>query len=59
MGGGRYGLTIGGAAPNDDACIAKLAEARGGMPGPIPAPPALPSDTKHKKPVDLLRGLFH
>jgi AsmA protein len=59
MGGGRYGLTIGGAAPNDDACIAKLAEARGGMPGPLPAPVAAPSDSKHKKPVDLLRGLFH
>jgi AsmA protein len=59
MGGGRYGLTIGGAAPNDDACIGKLAEARGGMPGPMPAVQAAPSDSKHKKPVDLLRGLFH
>jgi AsmA protein len=61
MGGGRYGLTIGGAGPNDDACIAKLAEARGGMPGPLPVVNAAPepSNGKKKKPIDLLRGLFH
>jgi hypothetical protein len=61
MGGGRFGLTIGGPAPNDDACIAKLAEARGGLPGPLPVINAAPqaSNGKKKKPIDLLRGLFH
>lgn len=61
MGGGRYGLTIGGAGPSDDACIAKLAEARGGMPGPLPVVNAAPvaGGGEKKKPIDLLRGLFH
>jgi AsmA protein len=61
MGGGRFGLTIGGAGPSDDACVAKLAEARGGMPGPLPVVNAAPepSNGKKKKPIDLLRGLFH
>jgi uncharacterized protein involved in outer membrane biogenesis len=61
MGGGRFGLTIGGPAPNDDACIAKLADARGGMAGPMPvvAPQPEAGNGKHKKPADLLRGLFH
>jgi AsmA protein len=61
MSGGRFGLTIGGQAPNDNACIGKLAGARGGMPGPMPsvAPVAPAAGGKHKKPADLLRGLFH
>jgi AsmA protein len=61
MGGGRYGLTIGGPAPNDDACISKLSEARGGMPGPLPSVAVAPQADggKRKKPIDLLRGLFH
>jgi AsmA protein len=58
MGGGRYGLTIGGPAPDDGACVADLAEARGGMPGPLPTLQAEAHGPK-KKPVDLLRGLFH
>jgi AsmA protein len=58
MGGERYGLTIGGPAPDDGACVADLAEARGGMPGPLPAVQAQVSGPK-KKPIDLLRGLFH
>lgn len=60
LGGGRFGLTIGGPAPNDSVCISKLSDARGGMAGPMPiAAPPQPSGTKHKKPADLLRGLFH
>jgi AsmA protein len=58
MGGGRYGLTIGGPAPDDGACVADLAVARGGMPGPLPTVQAQASGPR-KKPIDLLRGLFH
>jgi AsmA protein len=58
MGGGRFGLTIGGPAPNDAACVAALPQARGGMAGPLPS--TAPAQTgPHKKPIDLLRGLFH
>jgi len=57
MEGGRFGLTIGGPAPDDTACVAALPEARGGMPGPMPSVAAAPSGP-HKKPIDLLRGLF-
>jgi AsmA protein len=61
MAGGRFGLTIGGPAPNDNACAGKLSEARGGMAGPMPNMVAAPQQSggKHKKPADLLRGLFH
>jgi AsmA protein len=61
MDGGRFGLTIGGPAPNDNACVGKLADARGGLAGPMPAaaPMQAPGNGKHKKPADLLRGLFH
>jgi AsmA protein len=58
MDGGRYGLTIGGKAPDDGACVADLAVARGGMPGPLPTVQAEAHGPK-KKPIDLLRGLFH
>ncbi len=57
--GGRVGLTIGGPPPNDDGCIAQLSLARGGMPGPMPSVEAPEPAKKKKKPVDLLRGLFH
>jgi AsmA protein len=60
MPGGRFGLTIGGPAPSDSQCVSELYEARGGMPGPLPAPVAAQqSSGPHKKPIDLLRGLFH
>jgi AsmA protein len=60
MGSGRYGLTIGGPAPDDEGCIDKLALARGGVPGPMPLARVTPPDNaKRKKPVDILRGLFH
>jgi AsmA protein len=61
MPGGRFGLTIGGPAPNDSQCASQLYEARGGMPGPLPAPVAVSQQNTgpHKKPIDLLRGLFH
>jgi AsmA protein len=59
MGGGRFGLTIGGPAPDDSACVASLQEARGGMAGPMPTPQPTQSIGPKKKPIDLLRGLFH
>jgi len=59
LGGGRVGISIGGPAPISDACAGKLALARGGMPGPMPAASRGPSNTPIKKPIDLLRGLFH
>jgi AsmA protein len=59
MSGGRFGITIGGPGPDDSACVAQLAEARGGMPGPLPAPIPAQSSGPKKKPIDLLRGLFH
>jgi AsmA protein len=64
IGGSRFGFTIGSGADFDagSTCVPKLAEARGGMPGPMPAPsPALPDAAKalRKLPTDLLRGLFH
>ena len=57
--GGRFGLTIGGPGPDDSACIAALSTARGGMPGPMPTPVPVQSSGPKKKPIDLLRGLFH
>jgi uncharacterized protein involved in outer membrane biogenesis len=59
MAGGRFGLTIGGPPPNDNACVAALPQARGGMPGPMPSAAPAASSGPHKKPIDLLRGLFH
>jgi uncharacterized protein involved in outer membrane biogenesis len=60
MDGGRFGITIGGPGPDDSACVSQLAAARGGMSGPMPASaPAVPSGFPKKKPIDLLRGLFH
>ena len=61
LGGGRYGLTIGG-APSGSTCPAKLALARGGLGGPMPAvvpqQPGFNLNNIHK-PKDLLQGLFH
>jgi AsmA protein len=59
MEGGRFGLTIGGPGPDDGACVSQLAQARGGMPGPLPSISPSQSSGPHKKPIDLLRGLFH
>jgi AsmA protein len=59
MEGGRFGLTIGGPAPNDSACVAALPLARGGMAGPMPSAAPAQNSGPHKKPIDLLRGLFH
>ena len=59
MPGGRFGLTIGGPAPDDGACVSALSVARGGMPGPMPAMAQAAPSGPHKKPIDLLRGLFH
>jgi len=59
--GGRVGLQIGGAAPDDSKCVAALPVARGGLPGPLPSavPVASAAPGKKKKPKDLLQGLFH
>ena len=60
--GGRFGLSIGGAGPDDSKCIAALPVARGGTPGPLPTAVAVasgPDGKKKKKPKDLLQGLFH
>jgi AsmA protein len=56
---GRVGISIGGPAPSGDPCVAKLATARGGMPGPMPAAVRAQGAGPIKKPTDLLRGLFH
>jgi AsmA protein len=59
--GGRVGITLGGPPPAS-GCASALHVARGGMAGSIPAaaaPPDASVATKVKKPVDLLRGLFH
>ncbi len=61
MVGGRVGFSLGG--PHQaSSCTNALRVARGGMVGPLPAAGA-PSDMSAaqnvKKPVDLLRGLFH
>jgi AsmA protein len=55
---GRVGISIGGAGPGDAGCGAMLGQARGGMPGPIPAAAPTQSEPR-KKPIDLLKGLFH
>ena len=61
MGGGRYGLTIGSAQGAQSACASKLAVARGGLGGPIPAQAdaATTAPLVIRKPRDLLKGLFH
>jgi AsmA protein len=59
MANGRVGITIGGPRPNDESCVAQLALARGGMPGPMPSLAAPMPGVKKKKPIDLLQGLFH
>jgi len=53
-GTGRPGLLI-GAPPPPDECAARLAEARGGRAGPLPA--GAP-DAPRPKPADLFRNLF-
>ena len=62
LGGGRYGLTIGGAPGGSSGCAKKLALARGGLGGPMPAAaspqPGFNPNAIHK-PRDLLQGLFH
>ena len=62
--GGRVGITIGSitGADQGSACVSKLAVARNGLPGPMPAQQAAPSQEPNplrKLPTDLLRGLFH
>jgi AsmA protein len=60
--GGRVGFSLGGAAsgPLPSDCDAKLAIARGGAPGPMPAQATAPTQSLTlKKPKDLLKGLFH
>jgi uncharacterized protein involved in outer membrane biogenesis len=61
FGNGRVGIQIGGSA-GGSGCTDKLAVARNGLGGPMPAAAAA-SDTglpfKIKKPKDLLQGLFH
>jgi AsmA protein len=59
MTNGRVGITIGGPQPSDEGCVAQLALARGGMPGPMPSLAAPVPGVKRKKPIDLLQGLFH
>ncbi len=64
LGGGRVGFSIGGAgdpAMQASDCAAKLAIARGGAPGPMPAMAAQQNQAPFtiKKPKDLLQGLFH
>lgn len=61
FGNNRVGIQIGG-APSGSGCIDKLALARNGLGGPMPAtaPGSDPGLTfKIKKPKDLLQGLFH
>jgi hypothetical protein len=61
FGNGRVGIQIGG-APASSGCADKLALARNGLGGPMPAtaPSSDPGLTlKIKKPKDLLQGLFH
>jgi len=57
--GGRVGISIGGPPPTGDPCAAKLATARGGMPGPMPVAVHTQGPGPIRKPTDLLRGLFH
>ncbi len=62
LGGGRVGLSIGGAPAGSSSCASKLGIARGGLGGPLPlAAPAPAADTGFviRKPKDLLKGLFH
>ena len=57
LSGGRVGVTIGG--PVTSACAAKLAIARGGLGGPLPAMAPPDQGLTIRKPKDLLQGLFH
>lgn len=59
MTNGRVGIAIGSPQPSDEGCVAQLALARGGMPGPMPSLAAPVPGVKRKKPIDLLQGLFH
>ncbi len=61
LGGGRVGMSIGGAPAGPSACAAKLALARGGLGGPLPAvaPASDAGVFSIRKPKDLLKGLFH
>ena len=60
LGGGRVGMSIGGAPAGASGCAAKLAVARGGLGGPVPAiAPAADAGLVIRKPKDLLKGLFH
>ncbi len=56
--GGRFGLMAAGHARDD--CGPALAQARGGRPGPEPAPLANPppASGRAKRPADLLRSLL-
>ena len=59
LGGGRVGISIGGAPAGPSVCAGQLAVARGGLGGPMPAAaPAVPG-FNIRKPRDLLKGLFH
>ena len=61
--GGRVGITIGSfGGDQESACVSKLAVARNGLQGPMPAQQAAPppdANPLRKLPTDLLRGLFH
>ncbi len=60
LGGGRVGMSIGGAPAGPSACATKLALARGGLGGPMPlAAPPVDQGFVIRKPKDLLQGLFH
>jgi AsmA protein len=59
MGGGRVGLSIGGAPAGPSACAAKLSLVRNGLGGPLPAAAPTDSVITIRKPKDLLKGLFH
>jgi AsmA protein len=60
--GGRVGLVIGNLlGVMADPCPEALADARGGLPGPLPAAPLQPGQAERplKRPTDLLKGIFH
>ena len=63
VGGGRFGLTIGASPSGPSSCVSKLAIARGGLGGPVPAQTDVAGTTAPplviRKPRDLLKGLFH
>ncbi len=60
LGGGRVGLSIGGAPSGPSGCVSGLAVARAGLGGPLPAAaPAANPGFVIRKPKDLLKDLFH